>query len=42
VVHVFGAIAQSERRLIAERARDGINAARRRQQTRPSRAIRKN
>jgi DNA invertase Pin-like site-specific DNA recombinase len=28
VFHVFGAIAQFERRLIAERTRDGINAAR--------------
>jgi len=26
--HVFGAIAQFERRLIAERTRDGMNAAR--------------
>ena len=28
VFHVFGAIAQFERRLIAERTRDGMNAAR--------------
>jgi DNA invertase Pin-like site-specific DNA recombinase len=28
VVHVFGALAQFERRLIAERSRDGMNAAR--------------
>jgi DNA invertase Pin-like site-specific DNA recombinase len=28
VFHVFGAIAHFERRLIAERTRDGINAAR--------------
>jgi DNA invertase Pin-like site-specific DNA recombinase len=28
VFHVFGAIAQFERRLIAERTRDGLNAAR--------------
>jgi DNA invertase Pin-like site-specific DNA recombinase len=38
VFHVFGAIAQFDRRLIAERTRDGMNAARERQQTRPSRA----
>jgi DNA invertase Pin-like site-specific DNA recombinase len=28
VFHVFGALAQLERRLIAERTRDGMNAAR--------------
>jgi DNA invertase Pin-like site-specific DNA recombinase len=28
VFHVFGALAQFERRLIAERTRDGMNAAR--------------
>ena len=28
IVHVFGALAQFERRLIAERTRDGMNAAR--------------
>ena len=33
VVHVFGAIAHFERRLISERARDGIAAARRRGRT---------
>ena len=38
VFHVFGAIAQSERRFIAERTRDGMNVARQRRQTRPSRA----
>ena len=33
VFHVFGAIAHFERRLISERTRDGISAARRRGRT---------